>query len=81
MVRIAYVPEWKTDAEQTHLSEVQRDMTGLKSTVDMIIFLTAKNTGYSALSPLTVPFSMGRGELSTGTIKIKRYIVNKYKII
>ena len=64
VVRIAYVPEWKTDAEQSHMSEVQRDMTGLKSTVDMIIFLTATNTSYSARPPLTVPFSMGGGEIS-----------------
>jgi len=64
VVRIAYVPEWKTDAEQSHMSEVQRDMTGLKSTVDMIIFLTATNTSYSARPPITVPFSMGGGEIS-----------------
>ncbi len=64
VVRIAYVPEWKTDAEQSHMSEVQRDMTGLKSTVDMIIFLMATNTSYSARPPLTVPFSMGGGEIS-----------------
>ena len=36
IVRIAYVPEWKNDAEQLHMSEVQSDMTELKSTIDMI---------------------------------------------
>ena len=64
VIRIAYVPEWKADAEQSHMSEIQKDMTGLKSTVDMIIFLTATNTSYSARPPLTVPFSMGGGEIS-----------------
>jgi hypothetical protein len=64
VIRIAYVPEWKADAEQSHMSEIQKDMTELKSTVDMIIFLTATNTSYSARPPLTIPFSMGGGEIS-----------------
>lgn len=77
VVRIAYVPEWKTDAEQSHMSEVQKEMTELKSTVDMIAFLTASNTSYSALPPVTVPFSMGGGEIpilepskSSGTLSV-----------
>ena len=78
VVRIAYVPEWKTDAEQLHMSEVQRDMTELKSTVDTITFLTALNPNYSVYPyPVTVPFSMGGGEIpilepskSSGTLSV-----------
>ena len=84
VVRIAYVPEWKTDAEQSHMGEVQKDMAGLKSTVDMIIFLTATNTSYSARPPLTVPFSMGGGGISilepsktSGTLSIN---TKSYKV-
>ena len=78
VVRIAYVPEWKNDAEQLHMSEVQRDMTELKSSVDTISFLTALNPSYSAHAyPVTVPLSMGGGEIpilepskSSGTLSV-----------
>ena len=78
VVKIAYVPEWKTDAEQSHMSEVQRDMTELKSTVDTIAFFTVSSPSYSAHPhPVTVPFSMGGGEIpilepskSSGTLSV-----------
>src|SRR5659263_179453 len=67
IVRIAYVPEWKNDAEQLHMSEVQRDMTELKSTVDMIALkadmVALLKDSNSNSSPrkfsLTVPISIG----------------------
>jgi hypothetical protein len=64
VVRIAYVPEWKTDAEQSHMSEVQRDMVELKSTADMIALLQSLNLNSSPEEfPVTVPVSMGGGEI------------------
>ena len=78
VVRIAYVPEWKNDAEQLHMSEVQRDMMELKSTVDTIALLMDSNTSYLAHPyPVTIPFSMGGGEIpilepskSSGTLSV-----------
>ena len=83
IVRIAYVPEWKNDAEQLHMSEVQRDMTELKSTADMITLLQSSNSNSSPndspliVPPVTVPISMGGGEIpilepskSSGTLSV-----------
>ncbi len=83
VVRIAYVPEWKNDAEQLHMSEVQRDMTELKSTADMITLLQSSNSNSSPndfpliVPPITVPISMGGGEIpilepskSSGTLSV-----------
>ena len=85
IVRIAYVPEWKNDAEQLHMSEVQRDMTELKSTADMIALkadivalLKASNSNSSPIDfSVTVPISMGGGEIpilepskSSGTLSV-----------
>jgi len=85
IVRIAYVPEWKNDAEQLHMSEVQRDMTELKSTVDMIALkadmVALLKDSNSNSSPrkfsLTVPISIGDGEIpilepskSSGTLSV-----------
>ena len=83
VVRIAYVPEWKNDAEQLHMSEVQRDMTELKSTADMITLLQSSNSNSSPndfpliIPPVTVPISMGGGEIpivenskSSGTLSV-----------
>jgi hypothetical protein len=83
VVRIAYVPEWKNDAEQLHMSEIQRDMTELKSTADMITLLQSTNSNSSPnnfpfiIPPVTVPISMGGGEIpilepskSSGTLSV-----------
>jgi hypothetical protein len=83
VIRIAYIPEWKDDAEQLHMSEVQRDMTKLKSTVDMITFLQYSNSNSTpdrssiTVPSVTIPISMGGGELpileptkSSGTLSI-----------
>lgn len=78
VIRLAYVPEWKSDAEQLHMSEVQRDMTELKSTLDTISFFVALNPSFSAHTyPVTIPFSMGGGEVpilepskSSGTLSV-----------
>jgi hypothetical protein len=78
VVRIEYVPMWKTDAEQSHMSEVQKDMAELKSTADMVSLFTSSDSNTSAHGfPVTVSFSMGGGEIpilepskSSGTLSL-----------
>lgn len=78
VVRIEYIPQWKTDAEQSHMSEAQNGMAELKSTADMVSLFTAsdKNSSANGFS-VTVPFSMGGGEIpilepskSSGTLSV-----------
>ncbi|AAM03674.1 TPA: hypothetical protein HA338_11460 [Methanosarcina acetivorans] len=78
VVRVEYVPAWKTDAEQSHMSEVQNDMAELKSTVDMISLFTSSELNSSEYGfPVTISFSMGGGEIpilepskSSGTLSL-----------
>lgn len=78
VVRIEYVPTWKTDAEQSHMSKVQKDMAELKSTADMVSLFTSSDSNASAYGfPVTVSFSMGGGEIpilepskSSGTLSV-----------
>lgn len=78
VVRTEYVPQWKTDAEQSHMSEVQNDMAELKSTVDMVSLFTTSDQNSSAYGySVTVPFTMGGGEIpvlepskSSGTLSV-----------
>ncbi|WP_292373849.1 DUF7289 family protein [Methanosarcina sp. UBA411] len=80
MIRVEYVPEWKIDAEKLHMNEVQKDMTGLKSTADMVSLLMASDSNFSASGfPVTIPFSMGGGEIpifepskSSGTLSVNK---------
>lgn len=85
VVRLEYVPEWKTETEQSHMIDVQNDMTELKSTADMISLFTASDPNSSAYGfSVTVPVSMGGGEIpimepskSSGTLSVntERYIM------
>ena len=81
VVRIAYVPEWKNDAEQLHMSKVNKDMAELKSSADMIILLQSSNSSsdkfHFSVPSVNVPVSMGGGELpildtskSSGTLSV-----------
>jgi len=78
VVRTEYVPMWKNDAEQSHMSEVQKDMAELKSTADMVSLLTSSDSNISEYGfPVTVSFSMGGGEIpimeaskSSGTLSL-----------
>jgi hypothetical protein len=78
VIKVEYVPQWKTDAEVLHMNQVQNDMTELKSTVDMVSFLMVSNSSSSFYGfPATVSFSMGGGEIpilepskSSGTLSI-----------
>lgn len=78
VVRTEYVPMWKNDAEQSHMSEVLKDMAELKSTADMVSLFTYYDSNASAYGfPVTVTFSMGGGEIpiadsskSSGTLSL-----------
>ncbi len=78
VVRIEYVPEWKNEAEQLHMSEVQDEMTELKSTADMFSLFMASDPNSSAYGfSVTVPLRMGGGEIpilepskSSGTLAV-----------
>lgn len=78
VIRTEYVPEWKIDAEKSHMNEVQKDMTELKSTADIVSFLMASDSNLSASGfPVTIPFSIGGGEIpifepskSSGTLSV-----------
>ena len=81
IIRIGYVPEWKNDAEYSHMNDVYEDMADLKSKIDMMTvvlasnpdssYISSSNPGSSALQPImTVPIHMGGGEIPfVGSIK------------
>lgn len=81
IVRLGYVPEWKNDAEYSHMNDVYEDMADLKSKIDMMTVVLASNPNSSynnssnpssyALQPImTVPFHMGGGDIPfIGSIK------------
>ncbi|KKG11444.1 hypothetical protein [Methanosarcina sp. 2.H.A.1B.4] len=81
IVRIGYIPEWKSDAEYSHMDDVWEDMADLKSKIDMMSIVLASNPNSSYLnssdpdssSPqlvMSVPFHMGGGSIPLiGSIK------------
>jgi hypothetical protein len=78
LIRVEYVPEWKIDAEKSHMNDVQKDMIELKSTADILSLLMASDSNFSASGlPITIPFIMGGGEIpilepskSSGTLSV-----------
>ncbi len=77
VIRIEHVPEWKTDAEESHMKEVESNMAELKSTVDLITLLTSDPYSSAYGFSVTVPFSLGGGEIpvfepskSSGTLSV-----------
>jgi len=71
IVRIAYVPEWKNDAEKLHMSEVQSDMTELKTMADTATFYRASNPNLpSDYSYLTSPYTTVRIRMGGGEVPI-----------
>ncbi|MHC1755985.1 MAG: hypothetical protein AB9861_11250 [Methanosarcina sp.] len=94
IVRMGYVPEWKNDAEYSHMDDVWEDMADLKSKVDMMSIVLASNPNSSYLnssdpdssSPqlvMSVPFHMGGGAIPLiGPIKSSGTLaVNKDKCV
>jgi len=75
VIRLGYVPEWKNDAEYSHMNDVWGDMTDLKSKIDLMTIVLASdpdslNTDSSNDITMSVPFHMGGGDLPLiGTIK------------
>ncbi|MGB9927500.1 MAG: hypothetical protein ACPK85_03725 [Methanosarcina sp.] len=63
IVRIGYVPEWKTNAEKIHMDIVQKDMVELKSSIDMIVRSMNSPDYPGQTYPVTVPFTLGGGEI------------------
>jgi hypothetical protein len=78
---VEYVPEWKSDAEYSHMGDVCEDMAEVKSKIDMmsIIMASSPNSSYinspnpSSSAPqliMSVPIRMGGGDIPfVGPIK------------
>ncbi|MCC4769799.1 hypothetical protein FXV91_06175 [Methanosarcina sp. DH2] len=94
VVRIGYVPEWKNDAEYSHMDDVWEDMADIKSKIDMMSIVMASNPNSSYLnssdpdssSPqlvMSAPLHMGGGALPLiGPIKSSGTLaVNKDKCV
>lgn len=70
VIRIGYVPEWKNDAEYSHMNDVWGDMTDLKSKIDLITIVLASEPNSPNNVTMNVPFHMGGGDVPLiGTIK------------
>lgn len=70
VIRIGYIPEWKNDAEYSHMNDVWGDMTELKSKIDLMTIVLASDPNSSSTVTMNVPFHMGGGDLPIiGTIK------------
>lgn len=74
VIWLYYVPEWKSDAESSHMDDVYEDMADTKSKIDMISVVLASNPtstynyswSLSSSSPylmMSVPFHMGGGDV------------------
>lgn len=70
VVRIGYIPEWKNDAEYSHMNDVWGDMADLKSKIDLMTIVMASDPNSSNTVTMNVPFHMGGGDVPLiGTIK------------
>jgi len=70
VVRIGYIPEWKNDAEYSHMNDVWEDMADLKSKIDLMTIVLASDPDSSNTITMNVPFRMGGGDVPfIGTIK------------
>jgi len=94
IIWVGCVPEWKTDAESSHMDNVWKDMADVKSKIDMMSIILASTPDSSKIntsnpsssSPqlvMSVPFHMGGGSLPIiGTTKSSGILaVNKDKCI
>lgn len=70
VVRIGYIPEWKNDAEYSHMNDVWGDMTEIKSKIDLMTIILASDPNSTNPITMNVPFHMGGGDVPfIGTIK------------
>jgi hypothetical protein len=82
VVKIAYVPQWKSDAEELHMKEVFDNMGNLRSAIDTVILFKSS----SASSPsTTVQIHMGGGEVpildtsrSSGVLSVNMDLFSAY---
>ncbi|HJH29230.1 MAG TPA: hypothetical protein C5S51_05995 [Methanosarcinaceae archaeon] len=72
-IQVSYVPAWKADAEYSHMSDVWRDMTNLKSNIDILSTGLLMNLN----SMISAPIEMGGGDIpiiapgkSSGTLSV-----------
>lgn len=61
VVHVQYVPQWKNDAEQSHMNDVFYDMAAMKNQISIL-------SAYSMISPtndlsISVPVKTGGGEI------------------
>lgn len=74
LVYVEYIPEWKSDAEYSHMGDVCEDMAEVKSKIDMMSIILASNPNSSYVNSsnpsssvpqliMTVPIRMGGGDL------------------
>ena len=85
IVRISYIPEWRDDAEASHMKDVLEDMGNLKSSIDTAAFF--KSSSISSQS-ITVQIRMGSGEMSildttraSGTLSVNMDPCSAYLIL
>ena len=81
IIYVEYIPEWKGDAEYSHMDDIYADMAEVKSKIDMMSIILASNqncTYSTSFNPsssasqiiMSVPFHMGGGDLPlVGSIK------------
>ncbi|WP_292390609.1 hypothetical protein [Methanosarcina sp. UBA5] len=94
IIWVGCVPEWKNDAERSHMDNVWKDMADVKSKIDMMSIILASTPDSSKLNTsnpsssapqlvMNVPFHMGGGSLPIiGTTKSSGILaVNKDKCI
>lgn len=93
-VSVECIPEWKNDAEYSHMDSVWGDMAELKSSIDMMSIVMASNYNSSDINSsylnssapdlvTSVPFHMGGGDIPfVGSMKSSGTLaVNKGKCV
>ncbi len=87
VVRLGYIPEWKNDAEYSHMNDVWGDMTELKSKIDLMTIVMASDPDSSNSVTMNVPFHMGGGDVpligtikSSGTLSVANNLERTMKI-
>ncbi|MEA1863747.1 MAG: hypothetical protein U9N46_00880 [Euryarchaeota archaeon] len=68
MLHVYYIPAWKSDSECAHLTDVQVEMSDLKSRIDILSALLAVDPESTAY--MSMPIELGGGDIPIiGTIK------------
>ncbi len=85
IVRISYIPEWRDDAEASHMKDVLEDMGNLRSTIDTAAFFKSSSVPSQST---TVQIRMGGGEVpildttrTSGTLSVNMDPCSAYLIL